>query len=161
MTAAVLTQPVFAIPTHSDHQIVMTENSSTSLTVTYDGSTTGITVINGAADLWTVFFPTTVQFNPAEIAWLEPQSHRANRVDFPLIGHFLPVFSDSSNIALSTVVHNGATVDDLGVDLGDHKPISVTFRDNGDTATLPDTGTTASLLGFSVFALVFLRRKRC
>jgi hypothetical protein len=34
------------------------------------------------------------------------------------------------------------------------------FNDLGDTrATVPDTGTTASLLGFSLTGLAFLRRK--
>jgi len=42
ITAALVSQPVFAGVI--EHQLVLTENSSTSLTATYDGSTSGVTV---------------------------------------------------------------------------------------------------------------------
>src|SRR5476649_481378 len=72
ITVALLTQPVFG----QNHQMVITENSSTSLlTVTYDGLTAGITQQNLGADLWTITFPQDL-FLPtglgSTLSWFEP-----------------------------------------------------------------------------------------
>src|ERR1700693_724582 len=47
------------------------------------------------------------------------------------------------------------------LDLSDAVGIDVTFHDNGDTAAVPDTGTTGSLFGLSLAGLAFLRRNVC
>ena len=46
-----------------------------------------------------------------------------------------------------------------GMDTSDGVAIDVTFNDHGDTARVPDTGTTGSFLGLSLMGLAFLRRK--
>ncbi len=71
ITAALVSQPVFAGVI--EHQLVLTENSSTSLTATYDGSTTGVTVTFLSRDTWLVLFP-QVSFGHSFPAWNEPEN---------------------------------------------------------------------------------------
>jgi len=58
-------------------------------------------------------------------------------------------------------LNNGDTYVDAGTDSSNGGFINVTFNDNGDTVAVPDTGTTASLLGLSFMGLAFVRRKLC
>jgi hypothetical protein len=60
------------VPTHN---IVLTENSSTNLTATYDGSTTGVTVTFQAPNQWVVTFPATVNLGSTgrNVDWIEPE----------------------------------------------------------------------------------------
>lgn len=85
--AALVTQPVRATALNS---IIITENSSTSLSATYRGSTTGVTVNFVGTDSWNVTFPSTVTFSlVGGVNWLEPEnSSLGNEVTFftpPLI----------------------------------------------------------------------------
>jgi len=161
ITAALVTQPVRAVPIVNN--IVITENSSTSLTATYDGSTTGVTVAFDGTDLWTVTFPSTVTFSLlGGVNWLEPEnSSLGNEVSFfTRPSNELGVTSESALVGSKTT-GNGSTITNVGTDSSNGLSISVTFFDKGDVATAPDTGTTGSLLGLSLMGLAFLRRKLC
>src|SRR5215831_18567446 len=109
ITAALVTQPTYASVIH---QIVLTENSSTSLTATYDGSTIGVTVIFNSSDNWTVNFPTTVSFGSTglNVDWIEPENSRlGNAVSFfPEVSSVLGVSSDV--VTDFSPVANGSTV---------------------------------------------------
>src|SRR5947209_4418749 len=61
IAAALVTQPVRAVPIVNN--IVITESSSTSLSATYNGLTTGVTVSFLGTDTWAVTFPSTVNFS--------------------------------------------------------------------------------------------------
>jgi hypothetical protein len=159
ITAALVTQPVFGIP--MDHQLVFTENSSTSLTVTFDGSTSGITVTESGPDRWTVALPFVIT-GLHQAQWVEPENSNAvNLVQDagPAGNGFFRVFSGTGK-AFLPLTANGMSVT-FGTDASDGIAIAATFNDNGDTDAVPDTGTTGSLLGLSLTGLAFFRRKLC
>ena len=139
------------------HQIVITENSSTSLTATFDGSP--LTVIPVSPDTWSFSLPGGF-LSQGQPAWTEPENSKlVNYVDFTL-NTAATVHSDISPLSFFSTSADGASVQ-VGTDLSDGTAVFATFRDHGDTAAVPDTGTTGSLLGFSLMGLAFLRRKLC
>jgi len=159
--AALVTQPVRAIAIQQT--LVITENSSTSLTwtLTTSSGTTSMTVTNSAAgaDHWIIAL-TGVSF-PAtpNQSWTEPGlAGFLNVVSAPL--PFQPdqvtVVSDFSSV--SPGMANGAT--DMTDFLLNGGSLWVTFNDRGDTATVPDTGSTFGLLSLSVVALLGATRLR-
>jgi len=157
MTAACVSQPVFGVP---DHQLVLTENSSTSLTVTYDGNPVAI---NLSFDNYWVMFITGVIFYTAE-HWIEPEN--ANSVNlFVQRSAAITVVSDIANGINFGAQPNGFTFVAAGTDTRDNVPIDVTFHDNATASEAvhpaPDTGTTFSLFGLSLTGLALLRRKFC
>ena len=161
ITAALVTQPVRAIVINS---IVITENSSTSLTVTYNGSTSGITITFIEGEEWLVNLPFAVT-NGTAANWTEPEdSSLFNYAEF--IGGSRNRLIVHSDAALFGFPHqfplgaNGTPVD-FGINLSDNVAVQAVFNDNGDVAKTPDTGTTFSLLGLSLMGLAFLRRKLC
>ena len=161
ITAALVTQPVRAIVINS---IVLTENSSTSLTVTYNGSTSGITITFIESEEWVVFLPFAITGGTAA-NWTEPEdSSLFNYAEF--IGGSRNRLIVHSDAALFGFPHqfplgaNGTPVD-FGIDLSDNVAVQAVFNDNGDVAKTPDTGTTLSLFGLSLMGLTFLRRKLC
>jgi VPDSG-CTERM motif len=165
ISAALVTQP--AVATIID-TIQMTENSPTSLSVTLNGLTTGITVQNTSADHWTITFPTNIVFHELQIVggvgWIEPEnSANGNIVSSPSGNNQLFVVSDALGHPFSEP--DGTQVG-LGTDNSNPlSPVAVAgvFTDMAATAeaTVPDIGTTGSLLGLSLAGLVFLRRKLC
>ena len=161
ITAALVTQPVRAIVINS---IVITENSSTSLTVTYNGSTSGITITFIESEEWVVFLPFAITGGTAA-NWTEPEdSSLFNYAEF--IGGSRNRLIVHSDAALFGFPHefplgaNGTPVD-FGINLSDNVAVQAVFNDNGDVAKTPDTGTTLSLFGLSLMGLTFLRRKLC
>ena len=138
-SAALLVQPVFAVT----HQIVFTENSSSSLSVTYDGGTTGISVFPSptTSDLWSVFFPNNVllsniQANGSQVQWVEPEnfsltnlagSNGSNRVD---------INSDftGDNSFAGTTLQDGQAFANAGTDTSDGGSISIQFFDQAATS---------------------------
>jgi VPDSG-CTERM motif len=157
ITAAWVTQPVFGDGS-GFHDFVITENSSASLTATYDGSPLTVLQVPGFPDEWTFALPTGFLSTVGLQQWTEPEnSNLVNAVSFGTA--MTRAGSVQSDFSLNTqfpINADGASVlvgTDGGVD------VFASFTDNGDTATVPDTGTTFSLLGLSLMGLGFLRRK--
>ena len=158
--AALVTQPMRAGVIDT---LVITENSSTSLTAILNG-TTALSVGNTSSDNWTITL-TGVFANSDNVAlsqfWTEPDvAGFVNAVTFNnLFPGVLFVGSDfpgQSGLADGTT---DFTSFGLVVGPGTVAPLFVTFFDKGDVATVPDTGTTFSLFGLSLMGLAFLRRK--
>ena len=138
--------------------LVFTEKSNTILDATYNGSPLSVTFVN--SDFWHVTIPSTTFSTPA--LWLEPDPGPPFFANFvaPLVvgGSALGIGSDSGPVAGGHP--DGFTITNFGTDSSNGGSISVTFYDRGDiAAAVPDTGTTASLFGFSLAGLAFLRRK--
>ena len=142
-------------PTHS---LVLTETSSTptsptspGLDVTYDGLTTGVSVNFISGDHWGVTVSnTTFTGNPQ---WTEPEDPSAFNVITLLAnpGQFIvnSDYLDNGTVPLT----NNSTFSNFGTDTNDGGSISITFRDRGDAAAVPDTGSTFALLFLSATAL--------
>jgi hypothetical protein len=154
------------------NDLVITENSSTSLTVTYNGSTSVVTVNNFSPDGWGLNLPFSVSFPPIEsrASWFEPeQSGTLPEINtFSGATHLAEVTSEIPFIPspfAPTPVPDGTTVENLGTDTSNGGTINVTFFDNAATAEqrVPDTGFTLSLLFLSslgLFSAARLRRRQ-
>jgi hypothetical protein len=166
---AALAQPADAavVP---PQDIAIDEFSSTSLTVSFNGSTSGITVQNTSADHWTVTFDSALgfTFNSTPMAWAEPENSTLdptglwNQVTFVNNAGDNQMFivSDTSLLSGSLFAPNGSFVPVGSVSnsfIGVH-PLNAGFTDHSD---VPDSGTSASLLGLSLAGLAFVRRKVC
>ena len=138
--------------------ITFTEHSDTNLTATYtnsSGLTTNLTVTANpffAADAWIVDTSPVVPTGVYD--WSEPGGG-SNRVE-AITSRFF-VFSDNFGPGLSS--NNEISTVPIAVDNSTGSSVYGIFNDLGDTAAVPDTGRTASLLGFSLVGLAFLRRK--
>src|SRR6266481_2875292 len=158
ITATFLTESIRAtsIPIET---IAITETSSTSLTVTLNGSATGITVTNTASDQWLVSFSTSVfsiNFGANErFNWTEPEnSSQANVVYFginsqvpSLAANEILIVSDTTPVIASGSLGNGGTTPAFATLGSIFQPIAflnTTFNDNAATAeaSVPDTGST-------------------
>jgi VPDSG-CTERM motif len=148
--------------------IDLTEISSTSLTALYNGSATGIIVSNTGPDQWTLTFAPTVTFlSNLDVGWIElenPSQVNLISTTNPPSNQLFVTSDISPN--LTSVFQNGITTNfSAGTDFSNVAagPVSIfaTFHDNAaaSEATVPDTGTTGSLLGLSLMGLAFLRRK--
>ena len=148
-------QPARAVPVHN---LVIRENSSTSLTVTYDGSAVGVDVIYISGDHWgvTVGFPVTFSGTPQ---WTEPEAPSFFNV-LTLSGTNQFIVNSDFFPNSTTPLANGATFTNFGTDTRDGVPISVRFNDHGDVASVPDTGSTRALLTLSLVALFGATRFR-
>jgi hypothetical protein len=158
ITAALVTQPMRA---GAIDTLVITENSSALLTaiLTTSSGTTSLSVLNTSSDNWTIdvagvsvtSIVDNLQF------WAEPDAAGfGNQVAYFFVPNQLGVVSD---IGLANALADG-TADTTTFTLNGN-PLSVTFFDKGDVATVPETGTTFSLFGLSLTGLGFLRRKLC
>jgi hypothetical protein len=152
ITAALVTQPMRA---GAIDTLVITELSSTSLTAILNG-TTSLTVNPSGADLWSIDLGAPV--SGVAHFWTEPDAAGFVNVVFsePGLPNRLFVQSDfehSGGIADGTPDTTSFTLNG--------QILSVTFKDLGDVATVPDTGTSFSLFGLSLMGLGFLRRKLC
>jgi len=156
IAAELVTQSVCAAIVND---LVITENSSTSLTVTYNGSTSGITINNFSPDGWAfrLQFPLSVSF--AEFitpVWFEPED--STRANFALLADnsfFVEFLSDLPFSPSDNPVPNGTTFVNVGTDNINGGTINMTLFDNAADAeqTVPDTGFTALLMGFSLLLL--------
>jgi hypothetical protein len=157
IAAALAAQPIRASIINN---LVLTENSSTSLTATYNGSTSAVTVILLGPDAWGLDFVSGVSFSDTGTYWTEPD----NSAEFNFVnaagpdpGEPIYVYSDEAG----TSGHpNGTTVPNLGTDPANGAPIYVTFNDNGDQLAVPDKGSTFGLLFLSFIALYVASRLR-
>jgi hypothetical protein len=156
--AALLAHPAFA---QAVHHIRITENSSTSLSVTFDGSTTGITVLSLGPDQWSVTLPATLFVSePPPSGWIEPENAlNANELSIsPGIGNTMSVFSDVALGAAFVPVPDNTFVL-VGTDAS-FNPIFAAVHDLGDAAAVPDPGSTFALLFLSLIALLSISRFR-
>jgi hypothetical protein len=162
ITAGWATQPVFG---GAVHQFVLTENSSTNLSVTYDGSP--LTVNFVSSDSWNFILPagfvnTLAGFNQA---WNEPgNSNLVNLVNFG--SEITRAASITSDLTIDPLSGSGVSpvADGTSVQVGTVGGVAVfaTFNDKAAVSeAVPDTGTTCCLLALSLIGLPFLRRKFC
>ena len=70
ITLALVTQSVYGV---TDHQLVFTENSSTDLLVTYDGTVVPTSSL-GLTDFWIVSVPVNLGLSGFNLAWFEPDN---------------------------------------------------------------------------------------
>jgi hypothetical protein len=142
-------QPIYA---QSADSIVITENSSTSLTVTFDGSTSGVNIFQSTPDQWRVIVPIPVLFGFFEgtPAWVEPEnSALANVIDFFPKTNELIVFSDLNSSGFAVLADETTRVGVRSLS------VSVTFDDDAaDARTVPETGSTLTLLFLSLIVLL-------
>ena len=161
IAAAVVPQPVSAgvINTAFAHQLVFTENPAGSrLTVTFDGSSSGITVTQVTTDRWNVILPVTAT-PPGAAQWIEPENSSLVNIPEEVATDTYLVRSDVSPQSFSTPVPNG-TPTSFGNDPSDGVPIIATFHDNAAPTEVPDTGSTVALLLLSLIALLCATRLR-
>jgi hypothetical protein len=154
--SALATRSVSAQP--APHSLVLTETSSTTLTATYDGSALVVDVNYISTDHWgvTVGFPVTFSGSPQ---WTEPDNSSFVNVLTTFGNNQLIVNSDffpNSTVPLA----DESTLANFGTDTRDGAPISVTFDDDGDIATVPDAGSTLALLSLSLTTLFGASRFR-
>ena len=152
IVAALVTQPVRATAINT---LVITENSSTSLTALLNG-TTSLTVTPNGADEWFVALagigPSTEQF------WTEPDaSGTLNLVQAQPALNRISVVSDLVLQGISGLADGTPDTTTFTLNGG---ALSVTFFDKGDVAAAPDTGSTLGLLSLSVVALLGVTRLR-
>jgi hypothetical protein len=170
---ALVAQPTFGAGIPPNTLLVFTEESDTLLTATTTGGAAFGTVSFTSSDHWTWTIPTDrpnvdlIQ-NLSTTAWLEPDVPPVNTAN-ALTSFFtaprggLTISSDldfgnHTVVPDSTIVPAYFTFTYVG---GTSETFDVQFIDKGDVATVPDTGTTFSLLGLSLTGLGFLRRKLC
>jgi hypothetical protein len=145
----------------ADHSIVLTETSSTNLSVTYDGLASGINVSNTGPDRWDVTFSADVELG-FFAAWVEPEnSDLVNFVGSSNPGGTSNLLRVSSDIQFEgAAVGDGSTVANVGIDSTDQGSISAAFHDDAPEA-IPEPSTAAlfllALIGW--FAATCLRPK--
>jgi len=160
ITAGYATRPVFG---GAVHQFVLTENSSTSLTATYDGSP--LTVQSVSPDAWTFLLPPDFVNTSVGLgqAWTEPDN--SNLVNLVTFGtEITRAAFITSDLTLDPLAGSGISpiADGTSVQVGTAGGVAVfaTFSDKAAASEgVPDTGMTCSLLSLSLVSLVFLRRK--
>jgi hypothetical protein len=148
------------------HNLVVTENSSTSLTATYDNSTARVSVTPVGQDEWKVSVSSTILNFNAGASWAEPTGSLSNTiVGVTLEGSFdnpttvLDIKSDFS-VGGSSTLPNGSTIL-AGTDNLDGASIQMTFTDRGDVASASEKGSTFGLLALAFGALAGASRLRC
>jgi hypothetical protein len=158
---AITTAFVTVTSANAQHTFSLTENSSTSLSVTFDGSSSGIEVINTALDQWTVDLPFGITGTPAA-QWIEPENNGlVNLVQntSPSNG-VVDVTSDTNPLAALGSSVDGSSIP-FGSDTSDEMAINAVYHDNAATSEVPEPGTIACLIsGLSFIGLASLRRKR-
>jgi hypothetical protein len=159
ITALLLNGSAYAVT----HDIVMTENSSASLTVTFDATDITATGVNNTGpDQWTVTFPLVGDFfesvPPFFLSWNEPGSTT-------VINNVTPVSSSTKMLVMSDVSESAFTHAPDDTTLFAHTFVNdyhITFDDDGDAPirSVPDTGSTLGLLFLSLMALFGINRFR-
>ena len=158
-------QPVFG--SVADNSLVITENSPTSLTVLYNGSTSGVSATKTSTtgpEVWHISV-STANFNSlgsnfADGIWTEPENSAfGNEGEAAFSGGsntflFISDFIVGGGI---TPAANGSTIGPFGTDTVNGLPIFVTVNDNAATAEgghgVPERGSTFGLLAFALAAL--------
>jgi hypothetical protein len=152
------------------YDLVLTENSSTDLSLSYNGPSgaSAFTVTNTSADHW------TIAINSAEMnigtfvyEWEEPES--SNEVNKVTTNPFqIFVTSDLSLLLDGDAApqnNNTRSAAPIGFDVSIDNQIFLTFNDlaeAGETAgsSVPDTGSTLAFLGLAAVLLLVAARIR-
>jgi hypothetical protein len=159
---AALAQPVVAASIEID------EFSSTNLTATFDGSTSGVTVQNTSSDHWTVTFDLDFTFSSTLVAWAEPENSALDpnglwnqgTFIFNASGNQMFIVSDTSLLAGSLVASDSTfvPVGQLNNIFMKERTVIATFTDHSDG--VPDNGSTFGLLVLSLIGVVGAIRLR-
>src|SRR5882724_3411137 len=140
ITAAFVTQPVFGSVIDLDHQLIFTENSSSSLSATYDGATLTPTFVS--TDEWTLQTNVRSLFVVVFPQWEEPGSASSINV-FQLSGsHGLvtidsdqsggTVFGDGFTLSLSARIARMAFPLMSPLMISERRQIAQRFRSEGE-----------------------------
>jgi len=169
MAAAILllTAPAFqgfSQSTVPPETLTITENSSTSLSVVWNGASITPTLIG--SDHWSFTLPIAMGLNgeDGEASWAEPDTSGTYNdlvvnTGLTVSPAQLEVFSDAKPGGVNPLVGNGVTVP--GEDITHDAVIAVTFFDNGDaTRTVPESASTALLALPALLALFAMARLR-
>jgi hypothetical protein len=147
---------------HAAATLVLTENSSSSLTATLNG--TGLTVVQFSPDLWQITPPATDDFLMADLFWSEPNTTFSVNVALLGVGGFnlIDVISEGIPPVGMPIYTNGTpvTVTNGIVISGVQQDLNVTFNDNGDIATTPEPATLWFVLAALVPVAAFRRKFR-
>jgi hypothetical protein len=164
IVAALVTQPVRAavIIPPVINTLVITENSSTSLTATYsNGTATAFKLPIIGEEVWQILLPGNASFNQIAVSWTEPENPgQVNQLSS--VGSSA-AFLKSDTTTSGAAVPNGTKIDNLGTDILNGGTISVTFFDNANdrpSVGVPDGGSSFGLLGLSLIALLGATRLR-
>jgi hypothetical protein len=161
----------------SPDTLAITENSSTSLSALWNGSTSGVSVTRNSSDNWTITLPVSILLGDAEApgsgaAIPEPEATgilgpwnnvttAASPSGGPQFINQVSVISDSSTTSgFATPVADGVSTAVGFTATG--VPVFLTFDDDGDTTRnpTPDAGSTALLGVLSFLALFGVARLR-
>lgn len=159
-----LGRPVFAGNINVGPQTIdITENSSTSLTLVFNGvditSTPGAVMLT-SSDHWTLTFPSTIQFGVFNNGWAEPGGgpFDANILIGQGTNQLLFI---SDGVFASTIFPNNSTQLIFGNIGGFQVPFDTTIHDNGDGPVgVPESGSTLALCFLSLAALLGATRLR-
>jgi hypothetical protein len=159
ITAALITQPVRAGVINT---LVITENSSTSLTVTYsNGTATAARLPIIGQEVFDILLPGNATFNNIAVSWTEPEN--PGQVNTLSSGGSSEAFLRSDTTTSGAAVPDGTKIDNVGTDIINRGSISVTFFDNAadrPSVGVPDGGFSFGLLGLSLIALLGATRLR-
>jgi hypothetical protein len=157
--ALILITGAIQTPSVQADTMVLTENSSTNLTATLDG--TSLTVDTLSSDHWEVHLPAGdfVTGVPAPV-WREPENPLVgNRVDISF-GFTFFVIDSEVQIRTPNPVNNGSSVSFpnlLSTPSGLHD-LTVVFNDNGDVA-VPEPSTLSYMILTAFVSAICFRRK--
>lgn len=135
-------------------EVVITENSSNSLTATLNGASVSVTVLD--PDVWRINFTGLLTGIAGEAMWVEPDNPRLmNLVTATTAGDSIDIFSDDGFSGIGGN-HNGVIDTTDFTDMG--AAMYVTVIDNADIASVPDATATLPLLSLSLAGLGILAR---
>ncbi|HVM47736.1 MAG TPA: hypothetical protein VMU04_06900 [Candidatus Acidoferrum sp.] len=159
----------------SGHVFLVTESSSSSLTVTYDGTPVTTTLLG--PDNWDFNLPDAVHLGFGEGSYGSPTGAAVTEPGGGTLGPWNNVFTlttlNTPYVSLVTVTSDATTTSgfavtlandvsgNVGTDQADGLSIYLTFNDLGDsgTSTVPDGGTAGLMLGGALSILGLIRRK--
>jgi hypothetical protein len=171
ITTVWLSQPVFADPMPMEPTLTLTEVSNTQLDWAWDAAGGGFSgsIAAVSPDHWAnapisgpnLNFPPSLGIIAVRF-WTEPEGGFHNDVAVAYFQSNSTTFTWEIGSVDSDVIGDGTMPDGTTGNVGGF--YNLAFFDKGDVASVPsvpDTGTTASLLGLSLAGLAFLRRKLC
>jgi hypothetical protein len=143
--------------------LVLTENSSTSLTVTLDGTGLTVTPIIGGND-WEVTLPSGDSFtHPPNVSWHEPDTTLSTNDFLPeLNGSRFEVLSEGPLPVSGIINGNGAqvTITNGLQTMSGVQDLIVQFTDNGDAAAaVPEPSTLSDIILTALVSVMVFRRK--